>query len=42
MLSKWSVEENKELPFLVDHCIEIIKSFGTQGLELTMTKLNKK
>lgn len=42
VLGKWSGEENKELPFLIDHCIEIIKSFGTQGLELTMTKLNKK
>jgi peptidyl-tRNA hydrolase, PTH1 family len=42
VLSKWNSEEQKELPFLIDHTIEIIKSFGTIGLELTMTHLNKK
>lgn len=42
VLGKWGTDENKELPFLIDHTIEIIKSFGTAGLQLTMTRLNKK
>lgn len=42
VLGKWSTEEIKELPFLIDHAIEVIKSFGTVGLQLTMTRLNKK
>lgn len=42
VLGKWGTDEKKELPFLIDHCIEIIKSFGTVGLQLTMTRLNKK
>lgn len=42
VLGKWSTEEKKELPFLIDHAIEVIKSFGTVGLQLTMTRLNKK
>jgi PTH1 family peptidyl-tRNA hydrolase len=42
VLGKWSKEEQKELPFLIDHTIDIIKNFGTIGLELTMTRLNKK
>jgi PTH1 family peptidyl-tRNA hydrolase len=42
VLGNWTTEEQKELPFLIDHTIEIIKSFGTAGLQLTMTRLNKK
>lgn len=42
VLSKWNKIEQKELPFLFDHSIEIIKCFGTIGIELTMTRLNKK
>lgn len=42
VLGEWSAEENKELPFLIDHTTEIIKSFSFAGLELTMTRLNKK
>ncbi len=42
VLGEWSKNEQSELPFLIDHSIEIIKSFGTIGLELTMTNLNKK
>ncbi len=42
VLGEWTSEENTTLSPLIDHCIEIIKSFGTIGLELTMTRLNKK
>mgnify|MGYP001031017017 CR=1 FL=1 len=42
VLGEWTNEEQKELPFLIDHAIEVIKSFGTIGLQLTMTRLNKK
>lgn len=42
VLGKWSDEEEKELPFLIDHCIEAVKSFGTIGLERTMNFYNKK
>ncbi len=42
VLGEWSKNEQIELPFLIDHCIEIIKGFGTIGLELTMTNFNKK
>lgn len=42
VLGQWSSEEESELPALIDHSIEAIKSFGTIGLERTMNKLNKK
>jgi len=42
VLSQWTDEEKKLLPEKLNTCIEIIKSFGTIGLELTMTKYNKK
>jgi peptidyl-tRNA hydrolase, PTH1 family len=42
VLGQWTPDEEKELPALIDHTIEIIKNFGTIGLELTMTRLNKK
>jgi PTH1 family peptidyl-tRNA hydrolase len=42
VLSKWAEEEKKILPEKIGTCIEIIKSFGTIGLELTMTKFNSK
>lgn len=42
VLSDWTEEEQKELPEKSNTCIEIIKSFGTIGLELTMTSFNKK
>jgi PTH1 family peptidyl-tRNA hydrolase len=42
VLGQWTPDEEKELPALIDHAIEIIKNFGTIGLELTMTRLNKK
>ena len=42
VLSEWTKEEQKELPFKLDDCIEIIKSFGTIGTERTMNFFNKK
>ena len=42
VLSEWSDTEKKVLPELIDHSIEMIKAFGTIGIELTMTKYNKK
>ncbi len=42
VLSEWSEEEKKILPDKINECIEIIKSFGTVGTELTMTRYNKK
>jgi peptidyl-tRNA hydrolase, PTH1 family len=41
VLSEWSEEEKKLLPARINICIDIIKSFGTRGLELTMTQYNK-
>jgi PTH1 family peptidyl-tRNA hydrolase len=41
VLSNWNAEEQNKLPEKINHCIEIIKSFGTIGLDLTMTKYNK-
>jgi len=42
VLGEWTPEEEKQLPPLIEHCSEIIKSFAFAGLELTMTRLNKK
>jgi PTH1 family peptidyl-tRNA hydrolase len=42
VLGEWTSSEEKQLSELIDHTIEIIKNFGTIGLELTMTRLNKK
>ena len=42
VLSEWTDEEKKLLPEKFETCIEIIKSFGTIGTELTMTRFNKK
>jgi len=42
VLGEWSREEEKELPFKIDNCIEIINSFGTIGTERTMNFFNKK
>lgn len=40
VLSDWSREEEKELPFLIDQCMEAVKSFGTLGVERTMNFFN--
>lgn len=42
VLSEWSPDEIKELPEKLKICSDIIKSYGTIGLDLTMTKFNKK
>jgi len=42
VLGEWTSEEEEKLDPLIDHSIEMIKSFGTVGLELTMTRYNKK
>ena len=40
VLSEWPNEELEQLPARLETCAEIIKSFGTIGLELTMTRFN--
>jgi peptidyl-tRNA hydrolase, PTH1 family len=40
VLGQWTKEEEKELPSLIDHCTEAVKSFGTIGLERTMNFYN--
>jgi peptidyl-tRNA hydrolase, PTH1 family len=42
VLSEWSEEEVKILPERFEKISEIIKSFGTVGLERTMTQFNNK
>lgn len=42
VLGEWAGEEKAELPGKFDECIEIIKSFGTIGVERTMNYFNKK
>jgi peptidyl-tRNA hydrolase, PTH1 family len=42
VLSQWNAEEKSALPEKLKTCCEVIKSFGTSGLELTMTQFNSK
>jgi peptidyl-tRNA hydrolase, PTH1 family len=42
VLGKWSNEENLALTPRIDQAIEIIKSFSTIGIGLTMTNFNNK
>ena len=42
VLSDWDNKEKKVLPEKMDNCIEIIKSFGTIGVERTMNFFNKR
>ncbi len=42
VLGKWLDEEKKVLPERIELCHNIIRSFGTAGLELTMTRYNNK
>lgn len=42
VLGEWDLDEEARINPLIDHCTEMIKSFGTIGLELTMTNYNKK
>ena len=41
VLSGFDPDESPELPALIDKSINMIKSFGTIGVELTMTNFNK-
>jgi PTH1 family peptidyl-tRNA hydrolase len=42
VLGKWSPEENNKLPEITETAGQIIKSFGTIGLQFTMNQFNKK
>ena len=42
VLSDWNKEEQQQLSEKIDHCIEMIKSFGTIGVERTMNFFNKR
>ena len=42
VLGEWDKQENLELPAIIDTSVEIIKSFGTIGVQQTMTFFNKK
>ena len=42
VLGEWSKVEQKEVPFKIDDSIEIIKSFGTIGVDRTMNFHNKR
>ena len=42
VLSKWSEEETKKLPERLKKCLEIVKSFGTAGVNITMNTYNGK
>ncbi|MFW6227401.1 MAG: aminoacyl-tRNA hydrolase [Bacteroidota bacterium] len=42
VLGKWDEEEKKLLPEKIDQAIEIIKAFGTIGINHTMNQFNKK
>ena len=42
VLGSWSSEEKKFMGERIDIVVEMIKSFGTAGLEITMTTFNKK
>lgn len=41
VLSKWNKEEEKEIPALIQHSVNAIESFITQGLTPTMNQYNK-
>nr|WP_066223346.1 aminoacyl-tRNA hydrolase [Formosa haliotis] len=42
VLGEWTVEENETLPERLDKSVELIKSFGTAGLNNTMNTFNGK
>jgi PTH1 family peptidyl-tRNA hydrolase len=42
VLGEWDKQEMLELPAMIDTSIEIIKSFGTIGVNQTMTFFNKR
>lgn len=42
VLGKWEGDEAKDLALRIDAACQIIRSFGTAGLQLTMTSFNNK
>ena len=42
VLSEWEEEEKKILPEKISNAVEMIKSFGTTGIQKTMTEFNNK
>lgn len=42
VLGRWTPDEKKELPPLVDTSMEVIRSFGTLGIDRTMNLYNKR
>lgn len=42
VLGQWSKEEGAKLPEFLPSSCDIVLSFGTVGLEMTMTQFNKK
>jgi PTH1 family peptidyl-tRNA hydrolase len=42
VLGKWSPDEARQLPSLAERCADVIRSFGTLGIERTMNLFNKK
>ena len=42
VLGEWNDEENKLLPERLEKSVELIKSFGTAGISITMNKFNGK
>ena len=41
VLGKWSLQEEEVVNTKLEKCFDIVKSFATIGIELTMTKFNK-
>lgn len=42
VLGEWTIEENDKLPERLDKAVELIKSFGTAGINNTMNTFNGK
>jgi PTH1 family peptidyl-tRNA hydrolase len=42
VLGEWTDEENKLLPERLEKSVELIKSFGTAGISITMNAFNGK
>jgi len=42
VLGKWTEEEMRELPFILDRSMEAVLSFVTKGLQATMTEFNRR
>ena len=40
VLGNWTDSENEEMPKKIEHCIQVIKSFGTIGVDRTMSTFN--